>query len=326
MNFKALLDKFSFVDKDLYYKLSVAFAVFFIVPVVGFLFFAVKYEILNDKYIPFFFLGLLIFFFFGFRLLRKLFDSIRAISTNINKSFKEGTVLQPLIASADELGNIVQSFKVLEDELRNKFLNLEKKKAELATLKEHSDLCYMTFNPDDLLYITLERALKLIDGDIGSIMILTQPKRDAFIIEANIGLDDFGKKGTIIPFEGSLAKYAVINKSPFLVEDIEKDSRFGRQSRIQYSTKSFICMPLKTSIDVIGVLTISRRKSEMIFSQADVDALTPLMSNAAFTYDNLRLLRALENLRKSVRSMGMISKSINSSLRGGNCYNPFFRR
>jgi len=325
MNFKALLDKFSFVDKDLYYKLSVAFAVFFIVPVVGFLFFAVKYEILNDKYIPFFFLGLLIFFFFGFRLLRKLFDSIRAISTNINKSFKEGTVLQPLIASADELGNIVQSFKVLEDELRNKFLNLEKKKAELATLKEHSDLCYMTFNPDDLLYITLERALKLIDGDIGSIMILTQPKRDAFIIEANIGLDDFGKKGTIIPFEGSLAKYAVINKSPFLVEDIEKDSRFGRQSRIQYSTKSFICMPLKTSIDVIGVLTISRRKSEMIFSQADVDALTPLMSNAAFTYDNLRLLRALENLRKSVRSMGMISKSINSSLRGGELLQSVFQ-
>ena len=85
MNFKALLGKFSFVDKDLYYRLSVAFAVFFIVPVVGFLFFAVKYEILNDKYIPFFFLGLLIFFFFGFRLLRKLFDSIRAISTKINK-------------------------------------------------------------------------------------------------------------------------------------------------------------------------------------------------------------------------------------------------
>ena len=325
MNFKTLLGKFSLVNKDLYYKLSVAFAVFFIVPVAGFLFFAVKYEILNDKYVPFFFLGLLIFFFFGFRLLRKLFDSIRAISTSINKNVKEGTVRQPLIASADELVNIAQSFRALEDELRNRFLNLEKKKAELTTLKEHSDLCYMTFNSDDLLYITLERALKLIDGDIGSIMILTQPKRDAFVIEANIGLDDFGKKGTIIPFEGSLAKYAVINKSPFLVEDIEKDSRFGRQSRVQYSTKSFICMPLKTSIDVIGVLTISRRKSEMIFSQADVDALTPLMSNAAFTYDNLRLLRALENLRKSLRSMGMISKSINSSLRGGELLQSVFQ-
>ena len=250
-------------------------------------------------------------------MLRKLFDNISAISTSITKSVKEETARQPLITSTDELGNIVQSFRVLEDELRNKFLHLENKTAELSTLKEHSDLCYMTFNPDDLVYITLERALKLIDADIGSIMLLTRPKRDAFIIEANIGLDDFGKKGTIIPFEDSLAKYAVISKSPFLVENIETDSRVGRQSRIQYSTKSFICMPLKTSIDVIGVLTVSRRKSEMIFSQADVDALTPLMSNAAFTYDNLRLLRLMENIQKSEKSMGMISKSINSSLRGG---------
>jgi len=325
MNFRALFGKFSLVNKDLYYKLSVAFALFFIVPVTGFLFFAIKYEILNDKYAPLFFAILLIFFFLGFRFLRKLFDSIRAISSSITKSVKEGTARQPLIAAADELGNIVQSFRVLEDELKNKFLNLEKKTAEMATLKEHSDLCYMTFNPDDLLYITLERALKLIDADIGSIMILTRPKRDAFIIEANIGLDDFGKKGTIIPFEGSMAKYAVINKSPILVENIETDSRFGRQSRGQYATKSFICMPLKTSIDVIGVLTISRRKSNTIFSQEDVDVLTPLMSNAAFTYDNLRLLRLVESIRKSERSMGMISKSINSSLRGGELLQAIFQ-
>jgi len=325
MHFKAMLGKFSLVNKDLYYKLSVSVAMFFVVPVAGFLFFAVKYEILNDPYIPFFFLILLSFFFFGFRLLRKLFDNISAISTSMTKSVEEETARQPLITSTDELGNIVQSFRVLEDELKNKFLHLEKRTAELATLKEHSDLCYMTFNPDDLVYITLERALKLIDADIGSIMILTRPKRDAFVIEANIGLDDFGKKGTIVPFEDSLAKYAVINKSPFLVEDIETDHRIGRQSRVQYSTKSFICMPLKTSIDVIGVLTVSRRKSGMIFSQADVDALTPLMSNAAFTYDNLRLLRLVENLRKGGRSMGMISKSINSSLRGGELLQAIFQ-
>jgi hypothetical protein len=43
MHFKALLGKFSLVNKDLYYKLSVAVALFFFLPVAGFLFFAVKY-------------------------------------------------------------------------------------------------------------------------------------------------------------------------------------------------------------------------------------------------------------------------------------------
>lgn len=143
-------------------------------------------------------------------------------------------------------------------------------------------------------YITLERALKLTGADVGSVMILNRPKRDAFTIEVGIGLGDFGEKGAIIPFDKSIAKYAVINKSPLLVEDIETDSRFGRQSRPHYSTKSFICMPLKAINDVIGVLTVSRRKSEVVFRQSDVDTLTPLLSNAAFTYDNLRLLREFE--------------------------------
>ncbi|OGP89118.1 MAG: hypothetical protein A2031_08505 [Deltaproteobacteria bacterium RBG_19FT_COMBO_43_11] len=315
MKFKAWLSKFSTPKKNLYYKISIIFSLFFIVPVAGFLYFAIKYKILNDKYLTYFFLIVLAVFFVGYRLLRKLVDYITAISTSITKTIEADITRKPLTAATDELGNIVQSFKILDNELKKKFIHLGKKTEELATLKELSDLCYMTFNSEDLLYITLEKALKLVDADIGSVMILTRPKRNSFIIEANIGLDDFGKKGNIISFEDSIAKYAVINKSPLLVEDIEKDKRFGRDSRYQYSTKSFICMPLKTSNDVIGALTISRKKSDKIFSQEDISVLTPLLSNAAFTYDNLRLLKEAEELRKTMMSIRRISMSINSSLK-----------
>lgn len=317
MNFKAWLSKFSTSKKNLYYKISIIFSLFFIFPVVGFLYFAIKYKILNDKYLSYFFVILLIVFFVGYRLLRKLVDYITSISTSITKTIEADIARKPLMAATDELGNIVQSFKLLEGELKKKFIHLEKKTEELATLKELSDLCYMTFNSEDLLYITLEKALRLVDADIGSVMILTRPKRDSFIIEANIGLDDFGKKGNIISFEDSIAKYAVINKAPLLVENIETDKRFGRNSLSQYLTKSFICMPLKTSNDVIGVLTVSRRKSEKIFSQEDINVLTPLLSNAAFTYDNLQLLKEVEELRKTMMSIRRISMSINSSLKDG---------
>jgi len=65
---------------------------------------------------------------------------------------------------------------------------------------------------------------------------LKKPNQDFFVVEANIGLDDFGKKGTLIKFDESIAKYAVINKSPLLVEDIEKDARFGRTPHQHYLT------------------------------------------------------------------------------------------
>ena len=314
MNLEKWLDRFSIESHGIYYKLFVIFGLFFLVPVSGFLYFALKYEFLNDNYIPLFFIVLLFFSLFGFVMLRKLFDEIVSISGNISRTVAE-EFAQPQISTASELKRIVDSFQVLERELRANFYRLEKKTSEISILKELSDLCYMTFNPEDLLYITLERALKLTNADIGSIMMLEKPKRDAFIIEACIGLGDFVKKGDRVSFADRIAQYAVLNKTPLLVEDIETDIRFGRKSRPQYATKSFICMPLKTINDVIGVLTISRRKSEDLFTQEDVNVLSPLLSNAAFTYDNLRLLKEAEIKSKQLQAMEKISSVINSSLR-----------
>ena len=314
MNLRKWFKKFSIESHGLYYKLYIIFGLFFLIPVFGFLYFAVKYELLDDTYIPPFFIVLLIFSLFGFVILRKFFDEIISISGNVSKTVAE-KFSQPQISTTGELKGIVDSFQVLEHELRANFYRLENKTSQISTLKELSDICYITFNPEDLLYITLERTLKLTNSDIGSIMILEKPERDTFIIAACIGSGDFVKKGDRVIFADSIAKYAVINKAPLLVEDIETDIRFGRQSRPQYATKSFVCMPLKTINDVIGVLTISRRRSEIIFTQEDVDVLSPLLTNAAFTHDNLRLLKESDVKSKQIQAIENISSAINSSLR-----------
>ena len=317
MNLLKLLKNLSIENHGLYYKLSIIFSLFFLAPIGGFLYFAMKYDILNDEYIPVYFIVLLVFSFFGFIMLRKIFDEIARISRDISQVIaKDFSLSQTQVPPVeDELKGIVHSFQTLEQELRISFKNLEKKTAGISTLKELSDLCYITFNTEDLLYITLERALKLAGANIGSVMILEKPKRDVFVIEASIGLGDIVKKGDRKSFADSVAKYAVINKAPLLVEDIETDMRIGRQARPQYNTKSFICMPLKTTTDVIGVVTLSRRETEKQFTQEDVDVLIPLLSNAAFTYDNLHLSREKEDLSLQLKAMVNISSIINSSFR-----------
>jgi adenylate cyclase len=310
------LKKLSVEHHNLSYKLSIIFSLFFLAPLAGFMYFAMKYNILDDRFVPLYFMAILVFSFFGYYILRRMFDQITRISKDISTAVAEEFSRGEAPQGGDELRGIVNSFQALEGRLRESFQNLEKKTSEISTLKELSDLCYMTFSTEDLLYITLERALKLAGADIGSVMILEKPKRDAFIIEASIGLGDYVKKGDRVTVEDSVAKYAVINKSPLLVEDIETDIRFGRKSRPQYSTKSFVCIPLKTINDVIGVLTMSRRKTEESFTQEDVDILIPLVSNASFTYDNLRLLRENERKGTQLKAMETLSSMINSSLRG----------
>ena len=301
--------------QDLYYRLILSIGLLFVFPAFGFLFFAFKYNILQDKSLPLFLIGFLIFSFLGFIFLRAVFRKVSRISDEFSERVVSDLSDVQYKRGTDELGNIVDSFNALESQLKNTLNRLEKKGSEISTLKELSDLCYVTFDIDELLYVTLERALKLVKADIGSVMILERPQRKTFLVQAHIGIDGAVKIGNRIDFDTSIAKYAVINKSPLLVEDIETDSRFGRANRATYATKSFICMPLKTIGDIVGVVTISRKNDAVVFTQEDVEVLTPLLSNAAFTYENIRLFKENELGNEIVKTTIKIFKTINSSLR-----------
>lgn len=303
----------SFKNKNLHYKLTIIFGLFFLFPVIGFVTFAIIYNLMNNEYILMFLLGLLIFSVSGYTMLRKVFNNIENISRDISKksiaSF--GNKSQP---DDDEINNIVQSFNSIENQFTETLQQLQKKSSEISVLKELSELCYVTFDPDEILYITLERALLLTDSDVGSIMILDRAQ-DSFIIKASFGTGEYIKTGDKVDFKTSIAKYAVINKSPVVVEDIEKDRRFGTINRPQYATKSFACLPIKTSKNIIGVLTISRKDDDKIYTNDAVGILTPFLSNAAFTYENISLLKENKKAMLSLKTINKIYNIINSSFR-----------
>ncbi len=301
--------------KNLYAKLNLIFGLFFFFPVLGFIFFSIKYDMLKDQYVPLFFLGILIFSIVAFRILKNLFDKISRISEQMSSSYLDEWSDDQLTSGTDELHRIVQSFGSIERRFNSTFNELEKKASEISILKDLSELCYVTFDPEEILHITLERALMLTNSDLGSILTLKKTDPKSFIVKATVGLGKFVKAGDRIDFETSIAKYAVINKSPLVVEDIETDNRFGRANLAHYGTKSFVCMPIKTSKDIFGVLTISSRNIDRIYSQEDVEVLTPLLSNAAFTYENLQLLKENERNRKQLRSIEKIFKILISSIR-----------
>jgi len=136
--------------KDLYQKLYIVFGLFFLVPVIGFLYFALKYNILEDKYIPIYFIILLAFYLFGFTIIRKLFDQIRDISKNISDTVINEVSGSQKPYATNELEVIAQSIESLKNELGVNVKNLDKKFVEIATLKELSDLCYVTLDTEEL--------------------------------------------------------------------------------------------------------------------------------------------------------------------------------
>jgi len=315
MQFNKWLGKRFLKHRSLYYKLNLIFGLFFLFPIAGFIFFSIKYDMLDDEYLPFFFLGILIFSFIAFNILKNLFDKIANISETMASNYIAEFSGNEAQSGTDELHAIVNSFTSIERQFSNTFKQLEKKASEISILKELSELCYVTFDPEEILYVTLERALLLTNSDLGSILTLEKGEAKSFVVKATVGLGKFVKSGDRIDFDTSIAKYAVINKSALVVEDIEKDKRFGRANMAHYGSKSFVCMPIKTSKDIIGVVTISSRNKNRVYTHSDIEVLTPLLSNAAFTYENLRLIK--ENDRGAVyhRFIEKIFKLFNSSFR-----------
>lgn len=301
--------------KSLYYKLYVIFIFLLLFPCSGFLYFAYKYHLLQDQYLQLFIVIGLVYIFIGFHLLRKIFDNIVNLSLAIREKISKGIFQGTVDSDQSELNQIVQSFNSIEKQLRVSSEQLMRRNSEVSILKELSDICYITLDPWEILYVTLERALLITGADKGSVLLLDKADQKTFIVKASIGLGDHVNIDDRINFETSIAKYAVINKSPLIVEDIEKERRFGRSNRLHYGTKSFVIMPIKTIKDVIGVLTLSRELEDKVFTESDVEALTPLLSNAAFTYENLRLMDVLKLEEKHLAVVKKMFKILNSSLR-----------
>ena len=70
MRFNNWLGKRFLKRRSLYHKLNLIFGLFFLSPILGYLFFSIKYNILDDEYLPYFFLGILVFSFIAFNILK----------------------------------------------------------------------------------------------------------------------------------------------------------------------------------------------------------------------------------------------------------------
>ena len=84
-----ILFDLSVESKGISYRLTVAFGLFFLAPLLGFFYFAFKYDLLQDEYVPLFFLGFLASCLFGYVILRRIFDRIGGVSQQIAKSLSQ---------------------------------------------------------------------------------------------------------------------------------------------------------------------------------------------------------------------------------------------
>jgi GAF domain-containing protein len=114
----------------------------------------------------------------------------------------------------------------------------------------------------------VEFITELLHLDICSIMLTDGPTSELTVRSAR-GLDDDVVKRTRIKFGDKIAGWVALEGKPLFVENIENDPRFLKKSISQYSTKSFMSLPLKIDNRVVGVLNLSNKKTSEPFTLSD---------------------------------------------------------
>ena len=158
-------------------------------------------------------------------------------------------------------------------------------------LQEISHLITATNDTNALANFLLDRAIDYTDAEKGSLMLLNE-RNELYILAAR-GFDMQFIETYRIKLGDGIAGIVAENRTPFLVEDIDRDERFKLKKRDRYKTKSFISCPIISRDKTLGVININDKKDGTPFREDEFNLLKIIADQAAIALENAFLMNQL---------------------------------
>jgi two-component system NtrC family sensor kinase len=210
------------------------------------------------------------------------------------------------LGQVNEIGEIAQAFGRMLLELRASTERLEDLVFKLGALNDMVEMAARIPRIEDLLSHVLERTMRAVSAGIGSIMLLDR-ERQTLRIAVGRGLPEGGRGPVEVKVGEGVAGKVVEMGEAVVVEDIEKDPRFGQQNDPRYGGGSFICMPLRVAERIVGVVNLSKKEVAPghtgVFSQTDLQFLNALATYTAYAVDNARLFEEAQQAAQRLQEV-----------------------
>jgi signal transduction histidine kinase/CheY-like chemotaxis protein/HAMP domain-containing protein len=239
----------------------------------------------------------------GFLLFRRLVSQIGRLAETVQATAagqpvavpdESGSVVVPKLAEVTEIAQLTAAFRQMVEDLRGATQRLEDLVFKLGTLNETVELAARVPRLPDLLRLVLQHTMRAVRATRGSIMMLDPERQVLRVVVAHDIPDAIATQVEVKLGEGIAGKVAAEGE-PILVEDTEADPRFGRQSTPQYGSGAFICMPIRVTNRIIGVINLTKKKeagtrSSAPFGPIDLQFLNALLTYIGYSVENARLL------------------------------------
>jgi signal transduction histidine kinase len=169
-----------------------------------------------------------------------------------------------------------------------------------------------TFDLDTLLSRIIWAAKELADVEAASILLYDDAARQLYF-QAATNLDEPTRRGLVVPIEGSIAGWIVLNKQPVRSANADKDPRhFNIEQATSLPTESLLGVPMIAKNKVIGVLE-AINKASGDFTEDDEEMLLVLGTQAAVAIENARLFQQSDLIAEFVHELRTPLASIGTS-------------
>jgi signal transduction histidine kinase len=198
--------------------------------------------------------------------------------------------------------------------------DLLRQKEELCTLVEVSRDIAASLDLDEVLRRVVRHAVRLLRVQSSSLMLLDDAG-NLLRVRATYGGGQAWLRRPPLDVAGSVIGEVVRSGSPLAVLDVH-DQVADPYTRLvsQEGLSSLLCVPLKTSLRLIGLLTVYTLETRR-FRAEEVELLLALAAQSASAIENARLYQAMldtqEQLRQSERlaALGSMSAGLAHEIR-----------
>ena len=197
----------------------------------------------------------------------------------------------------------------------SEYRQLHKRANLWSSLSQVSRVISSTLEPDQVLDLILDQAVKVV-GAVGGSLVLVDEQTKELVFELAVGPTADELMGTRMPWGRGLVGEAAATGKPLIVNDTAADPRWfsGYDEATDFVTQSILCAPMITRQEVIGVLEIVNKQDGSPFDESETQLLQALAAQAAAALTNARLYAATRRQAEEVSALLETSQAVNTTL------------
>ena len=173
--------------------------------------------------------------------------------------------------------------------IRERWLRIMVEKSRLTELYSLSRVISSTLEPQEVLNLIIDAAVKITRATTGSLMLIDTDS-GVLNIEVARGFPPRVISETKLKIGEGVTGWVAKEGKPLLVPDVTKD---GKYVKIDKDVKSELAVPLVLEDEVVGVVNVDSVRTSA-FTHEDLELLSTLAGQSAKVIQNAKLYEALK--------------------------------